>query len=42
MKKKNIALALCLLFFLSFFVTACGGNKKCNGKRGVRTQMGPM
>ncbi len=41
MKKIKI-LSLILLFLATLTVTSCASNKKCNGKKGVKTPMGLM
>lgn len=41
MKKIKIV-SLIVLFVMAFVITSCTSNKKCNGKRGIKTPMGNM
>ena len=40
--KKIEILSLILLFVAAIAFTSCTSNKKCNGKRGIKTPMGVM
>ncbi len=40
--KKHIIISLIALFVIAISFSSCSSNRKCNGKRGIKTPMGRM
>lgn len=41
-KMKNLKIALIVIITASFVFASCGAARKCDGRRGTRTEMGTM